>query len=57
MIKEIPKEIRVKIEERIPIKKFGQPEDVARLVSFLASYDAGYITGQVFGVNGGFLMP
>jgi 3-oxoacyl-[acyl-carrier protein] reductase len=57
MIKEIPKEIRVKIEERIPIKKFGQPEDVARLVSFLASDDAGYITGQVFGVNGGFLMP
>jgi len=57
MIKEIPEEIRAKIEARIPVKKFGQPEDVARLVSFLASDDAGYITGQVFGINGGFLMP
>ena len=57
MIKEIPTEVRVRIEERIPIKKFGQPEDVSKLVAFLASDDASYITGQVIGINGGFLMP
>lgn len=37
----------------IPMEKFGQPEDVAEAVSFLASERARYITGQVLGVDGG----
>lgn len=40
----------------IPLKKFGEPEDVAKVVGFLASDDADYITGQVIHVDGGMVM-
>jgi len=40
----------------IPLGRFGEPEDVAKVVRFLASDDAGYITGQVIQVDGGLLM-
>ena len=39
--------------EQTPVGRAGQPEDIAAAVAFLASPDAGYITGQTFGVNGG----
>lgn len=41
---------------RIPVGRFGQPEEVAALVAFLASEHAGYITGEVTDINGGFLV-
>jgi len=40
----------------IPLRRLGKPEDVALLVSFLVSEDAGYVTGQVINVDGGLLM-
>jgi 3-oxoacyl-[acyl-carrier protein] reductase len=40
----------------IPLKRFGKPEDVAAAVRFLASDEAGYITGHVLAVNGGMYM-
>ncbi len=46
-------EIIAKAKERIALGRLGQPEDVAALVAFLASDAAGYITGQVIGVDGG----
>jgi 3-oxoacyl-[acyl-carrier protein] reductase len=41
---------------RVPLKRAGQPEDVAAAVKFLASDDAAYITGHVLAVNGGMYM-
>jgi NAD(P)-dependent dehydrogenase (short-subunit alcohol dehydrogenase family) len=41
---------------RIPVGRLGQPQDVADLVVFLASEHAGYITGEVVDINGGFLI-
>jgi 3-oxoacyl-[acyl-carrier protein] reductase len=41
------------IDAMVPMKRVGTPEEVAALVSFLVSEQAGYITGQVIGINGG----
>jgi NAD(P)-dependent dehydrogenase (short-subunit alcohol dehydrogenase family) len=41
---------------RIPVGRFGKPEEVAALVAFLASEHAGYITGEVTDINGGYLV-
>ena len=41
------------IERMVPMKRAGRPEEVAALVAFLASDQAGYISGQIIGVNGG----
>ena len=40
----------------IPMRRYGQPEDIAAAMAFLASDDAAYITGQVLRVNGGMSM-
>jgi 3-oxoacyl-[acyl-carrier protein] reductase len=42
-----------RIKAMVPMGRAGQPQDVAALVAFLASDAAGYITGQIIGVNGG----
>jgi len=50
-------EVKEAYEKQIPLGRYGTPEDIAYAVSFLASEEAGYITGQVLSVNGGMLMP
>ncbi len=42
-----------KFEERIPMKRIGQPDDIARVIAFLASDDAGFVTGVNLPVDGG----
>lgn len=41
------------LAKTIPMRRFGKPEEVAKLVAFLASPDAAYITGEVVSINGG----
>ena len=41
------------LKKMIPAGRFGRPEEVASLVGFLASDEAGYITGEVVSINGG----
>ena len=56
MTRDLPEKVRDGLLAMIPLERLGQPEDVMRSVVFLAGEGAGYITGQVLGVNGGMHM-
>ncbi|MGD6858599.1 MAG: 3-oxoacyl-ACP reductase FabG [Enterobacteriaceae bacterium] len=56
MTKNIPKIRKKEILNNIPMKKFGNPEDVANAVYFLSSNESSYITGTTIHVNGGLYM-
>jgi 3-oxoacyl-[acyl-carrier protein] reductase len=45
-----------KVLEVVPLKRFGEASEVAALTAFLCSEEAGYITGQVFAIDGGMAM-
>ena len=49
-------EMKAKIQETVPLKRLGKPEDIANMVAFLASEQANYITGQVIHVDGGLVI-
>ncbi len=53
MVKAIPETILNKIIESIPAKRLGESKEIARCASFLASKEAGYITGHTIHINGG----
>jgi acetoacetyl-CoA reductase/3-oxoacyl-[acyl-carrier protein] reductase len=53
MLEHIPEKVLEKIVAQIPLARLGKPEEVARVVHFLAADASSYITGQVWGVNGG----
>ena len=53
MVLAIPEETREKICAQIPVGRFGDPDEIARLVAFLAAEESGFITGANFAANGG----
>ena len=52
---QLAKEERASAQSRIPMRRFGRPEEVAAAVRFLASEESSYITGSVLKVDGGIL--
>ncbi len=52
----LPEKMKKSIEDLLPLKRLGTPEDVAETVGFLASDKAEYITGQVIHVDGGMII-
>ena len=56
MTDKLSDEVKTNYMSAIPLKKFGEVEDVANVVAFLASDDAKYVTGQVLNVDGGLLI-
>jgi NAD(P)-dependent dehydrogenase (short-subunit alcohol dehydrogenase family) len=53
MVAAVPEKVLDRIKAQIPLRRFGRPEEVARIVGFLAADESSYITGQIWGVNGG----
>jgi acetoacetyl-CoA reductase/3-oxoacyl-[acyl-carrier protein] reductase len=53
MLEAVPEKVRERIRAQIPVGRFCRPEEIARVVHFLAADASAYITGQVWGVNGG----
>ena len=56
MTEQLNEDIRKKMNDQVALNRFGEPQDIANAVSFLASDKASYITGNVLHVNGGLFM-
>jgi 3-oxoacyl-[acyl-carrier protein] reductase len=52
----LPEEVKGRIREQVPVGRFGETEEVAEAVAFLAGEGAGYVTGQTIAVDGGMTM-
>jgi NAD(P)-dependent dehydrogenase (short-subunit alcohol dehydrogenase family) len=53
MLATIPDKVMDRIRGQIPVGRLGRPEEIARVVSFLAQDESSYVTGQIWAVNGG----
>ena len=56
MLDALPSEVLPQLAEETPLRRLGRPEDIAAAVSYLASDDASFVTGQVLTVDGGFIL-
>jgi 3-oxoacyl-[acyl-carrier protein] reductase len=53
MLESVPEKVLDGIRAQVPVKRLGRPEEIARVVEFLAQDESSYITGQIWAVNGG----
>ncbi len=53
MLEHVPEKVLEKIKAQIPVGRLGRPDEIARVVHFLAADHSSYITGAIWGVNGG----
>jgi acetoacetyl-CoA reductase/3-oxoacyl-[acyl-carrier protein] reductase len=53
MMATIPDKVLARIKGQIPVGRLARPEEIARVVTFLAADGSAYITGQIWAVNGG----
>ena len=53
LTQQVPAEVREKFIHQIPLRRMGQPEEIADLVAFLVSDSSSYITGQCIQIDGG----
>ena len=53
MLDSVPEKVLDGLRSKIPLGRLGEPEEIARVVHFLAADASAYITGQIWGVNGG----
>ena len=53
MVMAVPEKVRESIIAQIPVGRLGEPDEIARAVVFLASDDAGFVTGSTISANGG----
>ncbi len=52
----LPENIKEQILDQVPMRRFGEPEEIAEVVAFLAGDGAAYVTGQTITVDGGMVM-
>jgi acetoacetyl-CoA reductase/3-oxoacyl-[acyl-carrier protein] reductase len=53
MVAAMPERVLERVRAQIPAGRLGRPEEIARVVTFLAADQSAYITGQIWAVNGG----
>src|SRR5215218_8843971 len=56
MVSAMPEEALSRVIAQIPVGRLGEPDEIARVVEFLADPESSYITGEVYGINGGLYM-
>lgn len=56
MTNKLSEDIKAEMLKQVPLARFGEPQDVARVVTFLASEDSSYMTGQTLHIDGGMVM-
>ena len=56
IVEDLPKDLKQSIMDRVPVGRFGYPEEIAGMVGFLASEAASYVTGQAIAVDGGLVI-
>ena len=53
MLEHVPEKVMAGIKAKIPVGRLGRPDEIARVVRFLVADQSSYITGAIWGINGG----